>query len=609
MSLRHTAFWLCLATGLFGFILFYQSHVHKRPTGPERVLPNLKLSEVTAVQVRPAGTGQIELKIVAERTNNTWRLTEPKPYAAQAASIEDLLASLEELTTAIHIPEAELRRHAKADEDYGFASPQASLIVYQGQQQTIIHIGAKTSPGDQVYLEVVGSEGGAYVVDADLLKHIPRSISDWRDTTLLNLERLACDRIALTNTSAALITILQRDTNSHLWRIVWPLRVRADNSRIEDSLRQLQNLRIRQFVSEDTKADLESLGLAPPEFELALGEGTNTTVALQFGKSPTNDANEIYGRRVGENSIFTVPRDLVAAWRVSAKEAFRDPILLRISENVDAVKVQAQESFTLQRQTNNTWRILPEDLTADSALAEEFISTLGGLPISEFVKDVVNPPDLPEYGLASPVRKYLLETAADGSTGTAANTALTELDFGLGTNQQSKVFARRTDESSVYAISTNDFARLPGAGWQLRERRLWRISTNDIARVTIEQKGKTRQLIRNGLYEWSFAPGSQGILPNVLAVEDTVRGLTQASALVWVARGQENCARFGFQENDFKITVELKSGEKVGIRFGDSAPSNNTYALVEFAGQPWVMEFPWVLYRDVVSYLSIPTGP
>ena len=171
------------------------------------------------------------------------------------------------------------------------------------------------------------------------------------------------------------------------------------------------------------------------------------------------------------------------------------------------------------------------------------------------------------------------------------------------------MFARRTDESSVYAISTNDFSRLPWAGWQLRERRLWRITTNDIARLTIEQKGKTRQLIRLGLYEWSFAPGSQGILPNVLAVEDTVRGLIQASALGWVTRGRENCAQFGFQENDFKVTVELKSGEKVSIRFGEPTPSNNTYALVEFAGQPWVLEFPWVLYRDVSSYLSIPAGP
>ncbi|MGH7967783.1 MAG: DUF4340 domain-containing protein, partial [Limisphaerales bacterium] len=186
MSSRHTTFWLCLAAGLFAFIFFFQRQAHKPPTGPQRVLPTLKLADVTAVQVRPGGgSGQIEEAIIARRTNDTWRITGPKPYPAQSASIEDLLAALEELTTSIHITEAELRKRSTSEADFGFGSPRDSLIIWEGEHQTILHVGAKTSPGDQVYLEVVGSEGGAYVVDADLLKHIPRSVNDWRDTTLL----------------------------------------------------------------------------------------------------------------------------------------------------------------------------------------------------------------------------------------------------------------------------------------------------------------------------------------------------------------------------------------------------------------------------------------
>jgi hypothetical protein len=605
MNARHTAFWLSLATCLFAFIFFYQRHVRQPSGGPERVLPALKLANVTAVQVRPSGKGQTEEAILAERTNNTWRLVKPKAYPAQAAGIEDLLAALEELTAAFHIPEPELRKHPKADEDSGFASPQASLIIWQGNQRTIVHVGARTSPGDQVYLEVVGSEG-AFVVDATLLKHIPRSVNDWRDTTFFSLDRFNFDRIAITNNTASLVTMLQRDTNSQLWRMVWPLRVRADSARIEDSLHQLQNLRIGQFVSDDAKPDLEAFGLAPPDFELVLGDGTNTTVAFHFGKGLTNDATQVYGRRLGESSIFTVSKAAVAPWRASANDNFRDPLLLRITEPVGAMEVVGQESFSLLRQTNGTWRVLPDNFPADSANVEQFLSTAGSLQVSEFVKEVVNPPDLPEYGLAEPLRRYILKSE---SAGASSNAVLAELDFGLGTNRQDRVYARRTDESSVYAITTNDFARLPSAGWQLRERKLWSIMSNDIARVTIEQKGKVRQLLHKGPYEWSFAPGSQGILPNVLAVEETVRGLAQASSVVWVARGRENCDHFGIRENEYKIVLELKNGEKVAIQFGDPAPSSNTYALVEFAGQPWVLEFPWLLYRDVAGYLSIPAGP
>jgi hypothetical protein len=607
MSVRNTMFWVFLAAGLFGFIFFYQRHTHRAPTGPERILPGLKLSEVTSVQVRPAGSNQIELKIVAERTNNTWRLTDPLPYAAQAASIEDLLAALEQLTAVIHIPEAELKKQPKADEEYGFASPQASLMIWQGNQRTIVHIGARTSPGDQVYVEVVGSEG-AFVVDADLLKHIPRSANDWRDTTLFSAERFRCDRIALTNNSAAFVTILQRDTNTFRWRMAWPLRARADSSRIDESLQALQNLRVKQFVSDSPKADLEGFGLAPPEFVLALGEGTNTPVAFEFGRALTNDLTQVYARRLGQNSVFTVAKDSLASWRTSSTDTFRDPILLRIHGAVDGIEGKAKESFALKRPPGEGWRISPGDLPVDANAMSELLSLLGGLQITEFVKDVVNPPDLPDYGLATPASSFLLQAVVTNSAGVVSNSTLAGLEFGFGTNQQHRVFARRTDENSVYAISSNDFARLPQAGWQLRERRFWQITTNDIARLTIQQKGKVRQLIRNGMYEWSFAPGSQGILPNVLAVEDTVRGLALSWAVAWVGVGPDACMNFGFKEHDYKLTLELKNGEKHSIEFGNTAPSENVYAAVTISGQPWVLEFPGLLYRDVQAYLSIPEG-
>ena len=408
MSSRGTVFWFSVALGLFAFIFFYERHAHKPPSGPERILPRLKLSEVTSIQVRPASSAQIELKIVAEKTNNVWRLTEPLPYAAQAASVEDLLAALEQLTVVIHIPEAELRKDPKADEDYGFASPQASLIIFQGTERTIVHIGATTSPGDQVYLEVVGSEG-AYVVDADLLKHIPRSINDWRETALVSLDRFIFDRISVTNNAASFVTVLQRDTNSHLWRMTWPLRVRADSSQIEDSLHQLQNLRVQQFLSDDPKVDLDSLGLAPSELELTLGDGASNVLSLQFGKALTNDATQVYARRSGQNTIFTVAKDLIGPWRTPAKDNFRDPFLLRLSGALDAIEIRDHGGVSFLRQTNSTWRIFPEDIPADTTIVRDFLSTLGGLQILEFVKDVVNPPDLVDYGLSSPLRSYVLQ--------------------------------------------------------------------------------------------------------------------------------------------------------------------------------------------------------
>jgi hypothetical protein len=166
------------------------------------------------------------------------------------------------------------------------------------------------------------------------------------------------------------------------------------------------------------------------------------------------------------------------------------------------------------------------------------------------------------------------------------------------------VFAKRSDESFVYAIATNDFARLLSPSWQLRDRALCHFSLADVAGVTLRQRGKTCEMIRKGPLSWSFAPGSQGII-NDAAIEETIRGVIQISAVAWAARGEQNRAAYGFSEASYHLTLELKSGVKFDVEFGGEAPSGNVYAAIVLEGQPWILEFPWLLFRDVAAYLPL----
>ena len=224
------------------FIFFYQRHAGRNGSEPVRVLPNLKAAAVTSVQVRPGARAQIR----ADRTNGVWQLAEPVVYPAQAASIEKLLAELERLTPAPYITARELRDRPKADEDYGFSDPQASIVIEQPEHPAHLLIGARTPPGDQVFLQVVGVDG-VYVVDADFLKYIPRTAEDWRDTTLIDLKGLTFDRLAVTN--GAKVFELRRDATNKLWRMVYPLQARANSAKAEESLQLLQGVRIRQFAA------------------------------------------------------------------------------------------------------------------------------------------------------------------------------------------------------------------------------------------------------------------------------------------------------------------------------------------------------------------------
>jgi len=586
-----------LAVALFAFIMFQQRYLRKTGGGPVRVLPSLKTTEVTTVQVRPAA----QLEIRAERTNGIWQLTEPLVSPAQAASIEKLLAELEVLTPATYITARALRNRPNSDEEYGLAVPQASIIIEQPGYATRLRVGAKTTPGDQVFLQVVGVEG-VFVVDAGFLNYLPRSVNDWRDTALINLNGLAFDRLAVTNGTK--IFELRRQGTNKLWRMVYPLQARANNPQAEQSLQTLQSVRIRQFVSDDPKADLETFGLHPPELEVALAEGTNTVARLQFGKSPTNDTRLVYARRLGLNGIVTVRKDLLAPWYAQVND-FRDPFLVTWTTPVAVIDVHGQDNFSLQM-TNDAWRVLPQDFPADAGLVKELVSVLSGLQIAEFTKDVAIAPELPAYGLAAPVRQYLLRSAATNSPTGPTNPIVVEVDF--GTNQADKVFARRADESCVYAVKFADFQRLPGESAAMRERQIWNLSTNEVAGATIRQQGRLRRIIRNGPHDWSIAPGSQGVI-NVLGVNETVSGLCQLAAVAWVACGDQYLARYGFNDNSDRVTLELKDGKKVSVDFSSRASPDFPIAAVTLDGQPWIFQFPTWLYDYTRRFLSVPANP
>jgi hypothetical protein len=609
MSAKHTWLWI-LAAALLGGLIVLERHARRPAAGPPKILPGLEVAAVTSVQVRPPGPAQLEIR--AERTNGSWRLTAPLAYPAQTVSIERLLAVLHDLTPAFSIPAAELMNHPKADEEYGLGASRAtSLIVQQGDARTHLLIGARTAPGDQVYLQIVGADG-AFVVDADLLKALPRTANDWRDTTFVKLTGTPPDRVAVTNNLQGFATpreattlALQRDAATRLWRMVRPMEARADTARVEEALGRLEDLRVQQFVSDDPKPDLEALGLQPPSLEIALSRGSNLVAQLQFGRSPTNDPGQVFARCAGQSAIVTVSKELLAPWRVSNVNDFREPRLLVLTERIDEVEAHGEDAFSLQRQTNDTWRILPHNWPADATLVRDLVATLGDLPLAEFSRDIVTAPDLPEYGLATPARRFVLKSLRQTAAGAPTNLVIADLSFGFSTNHPGKIFARRTDENSVYAISTNDFQRLPWVSWQVRDRKFWNFSEENVASVTIRQQGKQRQIIRKGSQHWSLAPGSPGVI-NDLALDATIGGLIQFGAAWWEALGEQNRARLGFTDNGQQITIELKNGERAAIEFGGRSPAGFPLAATTLDGQLWILGVSPDLNDYVVNYLSIP---
>lgn len=597
MKPRTTLILLALAAALGAFILLYERHTGA--TGDAiragRILPELNSAAVGSVQIRPLG----QPEIIASRKNESWQLTQPIAATAHLPAIENLLQTLATLRWHTRLTAEDLKNRANADREFGFDPPQFALTLRQGDRKFQLALGARTALGDELFAQT--GDGEIYVVDASLLKHFPRTVSEWRDPALVSLKNLAFDRLTVTNGTK--VFELQRDLTNKLWRLTRPLEARADNPKIESLLRQLQTLRAVQFVTDDPKADLEPFGLQPAALEITLAQGNSTVLDLQFGKSPTNNPAQVFARRADQTGVSLVAGELLAPWR-GAHEDFRDRHLADLTGAVvDEIEVRGPASFTLHRSTNDMWRVTaPENLPADTALVFDFLGGISSLQVTQFVKAVVTEPDLPNYGLAPAARSFLLKSGG-------SNAVFAQLDFSAP--QKGKTFARRSDETSVYAVRTEDLRRFSSAGWQFRERRLWNFTEDEVTRLVLRQRGITRELLRHGTNHWAFAPGSQGII-NTFAVEEAVHRLGELTAATWMDRGETARANYGFTNDPIQLTLTVKRAATTNdytLDFSGAVSGRPPYGAVTLDGQPWIFEVTPALGDLIRSYLTLPTTP
>jgi hypothetical protein len=553
----------------------------------------------------PAKAANVEITrsnetVRAELKNSQWQLLNP-PYPAQSTAIESFLETLKDLKREEEIPAVEIISKSGGLSPFGLDPPLAAIRIQAGTNLIQLRVGAKTLVGNRVYVQPVGASN-VFLTDASLVRHLPDSSSQWRNPMLVQNTSLVFDRIGISGASSLK---LERDPNNQLWRLVDPIKSRADFGRVEYLLQQLRGTRVSRFISDDPKEDMEPYGLQTPEAELTLAAGSNVVLRIQFGKSPTNDPMQVYARRLSHTNVVLVPRDLVSLVEKPYTE-FQDHILLSFRPAwVDRIEAQADEAFALQRQGSNDWRIVePFQAPADRQLMQLFLEDLGKLEIVRFEKDVVT--DFAPYGLVKPTRQYVLKSAVTNAVG-ITNQTLLHVDFGAQpTNEVDKIYCRRTDESSVYVVSYGDMLNLKRAAYALRDRRIWSFASSNVTAVTVTQRGQKRPLARDPVTKTWLRDDTV----NNAAIEETLHRLGELQADSWVALGADQARQLRTDGSVYQLAIDLSEGGKVRkliLNLRLSLVGQPYGAVILEQDQPVVFKVPVATYGLVMQYLSIPT--
>ncbi len=583
--------WTCVAIAavLFALIVFVEKPFRKQShlAASTKIFPGFNPATATRIEIRPSGSRK---KIRAERSAGTWTLTSPLEYPAASPRIEGTLDALAALNWHIYIAPAELKDRPTAQEEFGFVEPVATLSVEHGNSVLNLLVGTNTPVGEQIYLQVLG-DVGVYVVDKIFLQYLPITADDWRDPSVFRVTNAITSIKSRAGNKAFTIT----HTNGS-WRMP---QARADNTKVNELLKKTLALQVAQFETDNPQANLETFGLVTPEMELTFAADTNLLAVLQVGKSPTNDPAQVFAKLQNQPHIFRVAQETLAEWRASQTNFVDRRLASFAPTNITQIEGRGMDSFLLQRAGNGWSMAGVTNFAVDTELVQDVLNLLSRANV-DIEKDIVT--DFTSYGLESPALRYTLRTSKVASASIVA-----QIDF--GTNQSGQIFVRRLDEypDTVKSIQREQFARLPQASWQFRDRQIWNFSSNDVVSVAIQQKGQTRKLVRNAQNEWTFAAGSQGVM-NPFAFDEAIHRLGDLKAVFWVAKDENNSESFLFKEVDHRIALEIKRGEKtetVSLEFGGFSEFGTRYAATMVDGSRMVFEFPWPLFFEVQDSLTI----
>lgn len=603
MNTRTTQGLVVAALALFLFILLFE---RRQPASPPpgspaaRLFPRLDPRQVTSVRLRH-GTNEA---LVLERGTNTWFFRAPWLYPAQPESVDRFLRRLVDFRARGTISPSEVQRQTNGLAAFGLAPPLATVVFVQAGERTVLELGRPTAIGSQVYARLAGREG-LLTLDAQELDALPPSADAWRDRTLLDTRALVFDRLQvrpLTNGFEVL-----RDPISRTWEMTRPLPTRANSARLEFLVQDLGLLRVASFVNDDPAADLAPYGLQPPQRELAFALGSQDVFTLQIGQSPPDQTNLVHVRLSSYGNVVLVPRPPLAPWIDISRDTYHHfcdrRLLIFNLDQVDRFAATADETFAIQRTTNRTWQIVePYRAPADDLLMLETFAELASLEFLAFEREVAT--DFAAYGLAPPRRQYRLEQAHPRDEGPAPH-VLAQVDFGNPTGH--RYYARRSLENSV--VLALDPVRLPRAAFQVRDRRIWNVTTNQLAAITVSEGPHLRRLVRTGPMEWALAEGPGGP-PNPITLEEAAYRVGQLRAERWTAVGDSSLTRYGFTEEGPRITLELKPGQtpqRLTLRLGRLSAAGRRYAAVTLPGEPGplIFECPPSIHEFILSDLRL----
>jgi hypothetical protein len=391
---------------------------------------------------------------------------------------------------------------------------------------------------------------GAFIFGLDRLSQNTRDIRE-RTTHVVQINRTNVQRITIRNGDS----VIKIKTDGDAWRMTAPFEDDADTTVVDQLLDAVQNLRPEDLITDLGKGEkkrqlLKDFGLMKSRLRLRL-EGDQMPPEIQFGQDTA-----VQGRnylRVGDDdAVYVVENDLKNIVSKSPED-FRDhrmtPFLTTLIDR--AIFQVSGGTIEVARDQDNWQLVRPIKARASNDAVVDVLTKLNQTQISKFV-GADKSRNLSSFGLDSP-DDILTLYGGDGKK--------FEIDIGgpVPSNAQA-VYAGIPERNSVVEVDKAFANRLNITPDDLRDRKIARLNSDLIDRITIASSGQQKIILAREENRWHFlSPMEAPADPTNIG--RLIQELNDSEVTEFVSDTATDLAKYGLDQPKLSITFSSFASE------------------------------------------------
>jgi hypothetical protein len=252
------------------------------------------------------GTKELEV----QKSGENWQLKKPVDTKADNGDISTFISSIR-FARAAGFPDPPV--DAKTA---GLDPPAIKIALHDNKAKTdrVLLIG-KTSQADKYYARDASREA-MFIVDKEIPEKAKRPLFDWRDKSLVKIDRDKTDQIEIQHGS----DMISMQKSGSDWKLADNRKLQWD--KVSERLNALDFEKVKDII--DSPKSLATYGLDKPRLQIVFRQGSNELVRVDFG-ADSKTPEGIYLKTSDSPSIKVVSKDVFDKFNVKAEDLVEAP--------------------------------------------------------------------------------------------------------------------------------------------------------------------------------------------------------------------------------------------------------------------------------------------